>query len=77
MHSSVSNSARAQRRWVAQLSHRLDKLKLLLFLDLLDFEDVLQRGVVEELPLLINLCVGLRMTKHGKKNRGQSWGAEG
>lgn len=37
----------------------------------MDFEDVLQRGVVEELPLLINLRVGLRMNKHDGCFRGQ------
>lgn len=65
----ASLSARAQRRWAGQLSHRLDKFELLLLLDLLDFEDVLQRGVVEELPLLIDLCVGLRMSKHGGEDK--------
>lgn len=60
----ASLSAQAQRWRAGQLSHRLDKLELLLLLDLLDFEDVLQRGVVEELPLLINLCVSLGMSKH-------------
>lgn len=70
-------SAQAQRRWAGQLSHRLDKLELLLLLDLLDFEDVLQRGVVEELPLLVNLCVSLRMGKHDKIQKGSKlvgWG---
>lgn len=60
----ASLSAPGQRRWEGQLSHRLDKLELFFLLDLLDFEDILQRGVVEELPLLINLCVSLRMSKH-------------
>lgn len=46
-----------------KFSYRLDKLKFLLLLHLLYFENVLQGGVVKELPLLINLRVSLRMSK--------------
>lgn len=41
-------------------SHRLHKLKLLPLLHLLDLEDVLQRGVIKDLPVFTHLRVGLQ-----------------
>lgn len=49
-------------------SYRLHKVKHLPLLDFLHFEDVLQRNLVEMLPDVIYLAVGLQQRKKAKKN---------
>ena len=48
------------------LSYRLNKLKFLLFLHFLYFENVLEGRVIKELSFLINLRVSLRMSKQNQ-----------
>lgn len=47
----------------ATFSHRLNKLEFLLLLHFLYLENILEGRVIKELPLLVNLCVGLGMDK--------------
>lgn len=44
-------------------THRLHKFKLLSLLHLLDLEDVLQRSVIENLPVLTHLRIRLHQTQ--------------